>query len=191
MYRSLALVLIAILAPKTDADDKKKTPALPAVERGPEHKLLASFAGTWDAKVKYFINSAKPIESDGVMTRTMILDGNYLQESFKGSFVGKGFSGIALIGYDYHKDKFMTTWCDNMSTSMRLTRGSYDLKKKAIISVGEEFEPNTKKTMKIRDVLRLISADEQVLEMYALPDGADKEFKVMEVHYTRRKPAKN
>ena len=191
-FIAFAFIAIGFLAAPSGAGDKKKEAgAPPAVERGPEHKLLESFVGTWDAKVKYYINPAKPLESSGVMTRTMILDGNYLQESFKGEFVGKSFAGLAIIGYDYNKDKFMTTWCDSMSTSMRITRGRYDAKKKAIVSIGEEFEPNSKKMMKVRDVLKIISADEQVLEMYGLPDGAEKEFKMMEVHYTRRKPAKN
>ncbi len=195
MHRVITYVVAGMLtltmAAPGSAGDKKKAPGgPPPVERGPEHKVLESLVGTWDANVKYYINPIKPLESKGVMTRTMILGGNYLQESFQGDFTGKNFAGLAIIGYDYNKDKFMTTWCDSMSTSMRLTQGSFDSRKKTLTSFGEEFEPNTKKMMKIRDVLKIISADEQVLEMYAQPAGADKDFKIMEVHYTRKKPAK-
>src|SRR5437870_3581402 len=103
MNRHIALAFIALasLAVPSSAGDKKKDAGAPQpIERGPEHKLLESLVGTWDAKVKYYINPAKPLESNGVMTRTMILGGNYLQESFKGEFVGKNFAGLALIGYD-------------------------------------------------------------------------------------------
>jgi hypothetical protein len=124
------------------------------------------------------------------MTRTMILGGNFLQESFQGEFAGKNFAGLGIIGYDYNKDKFTTTWHDTMNTSMTLTHGSFDSRKKTLTSTGEDFEPNTKKLMKVRDVLRIISADEQILEMYRRPAGEKEDYKIMEVHFTRRKADK-
>ena len=67
-----------------------------------------------------------------------------------------------------------------------LTLGVFDSRKKTLTSTGEEFEPNTKKTMKVRDVLRIISPDEQILEMYRRPAGEKQDYKIMEVRYTRR-----
>ena len=168
-------------------EKKQDTGGFPPVERGLEHKVLEGLVGTWDARVKLFLDPKKPLESDGVMTRTMILGGNYLQESFTGEIAGKKFAGLGIIGHDYNKDKFITTWCDSMSTSMAITQGTFDSKKKILTSVGEEFEQNTKKTMKVRDVLKIISADEHVLEMYRRPGGEKDDYKIMEVRYTRKK----
>ena len=188
---TLAFAAFALLLPIGGAGEKKKDKNdFPPVQRGLEHKVLESLVGVWDANVKYYVNPQKPLESKAVMTRTMILGGNFLQESLAGEFTGKKFAGLGIVGYDYNKDKFTSTWHDSMSTSMTLTHGTFDSRKKTLISTGEEFEPNTKKTMKVRDVLRIISADEQVLEMYRRPAGEKEEYKIMEVRYTRRKPDK-
>jgi hypothetical protein len=185
------LVLFAIILPASAGADKKKDlGTFPPVERGPEHKVLESLVGTWDAKVKLYLDPKKPMESAGVMTRSMILGGNFLQESFKGEFIGKNFAGLGIIGFDANKKKFVTNWCDSMSTSMTTTHGTYDPIKKTLTSLGEEFDGNTKKQIKVRDVLRIINADEHILEMYRQPDGVPEEFKVMEVAYKRRKVEK-
>jgi hypothetical protein len=181
---------VVILPASAGGDKKKDAGEFPAVKRGPEHKILESLVGTWDAKVKFYVDPKKPVESTGVMTRKMILGGNFLRESFKGEFVGKKFAGLAIIGYDAHKQKYVTNWCDSMSTSMALTQGTYDADKKTLTSVGEEYDPNTKKNMKARDVLKIISADEQLLEMFRQPEGEPAEYKIMEVAYTRKKAQK-
>jgi hypothetical protein len=186
MPRILAatLTLIALALPFSAAAEKKKDAGL----RGPEHRVLETLVGTWDAKVTfYFPDPAKPSVSKGVMTRSMILAGNYLQESFDGEFLGKKFSGLALIGFDPNKKKFVTVWADSMSTNMVTTEGTYDPLQKTLTSLGRELDPTTKKDMKMRDVLKIVSADEQVLEMYRQPKGEPKEFKLMEVVYTRKK----
>jgi hypothetical protein len=192
MRRAYAMLLIAFAAwfPASAREKKKDKDDFPLVQRGLEHKVLEGLVGVWDAKIKFYVNPEKPLESSGVMTRTMILGGNFLQESFQGEFAGKKFAGLGIIGYDYNKDKFTTTWHDSMNTSMTLTHGSFDSRKKTLTSIGEEFEPNTKKTMKVRDVLRIINADEQILEMYRRPAGEKEDYKIMEVRYTRKKAEK-
>jgi hypothetical protein len=175
------------LARPANVTDKKKDQEFPPVERGLEHKVLESLVGTWDASIKFYVSPEKPLESKGVMTRTMILGGNFLQESFTGEFVGKKFAGQGVIGYDYNKEKFVTTWCDSRSTSIVITHGDFDSRKKTLTSIGEDFDHNTKRKMKVRDVLRVISADEQILEMYRHPAGEREEYKIMQVRYTRRK----
>ena len=172
--------------------DKEKDPRnFPFVERSPEHKILESLVGEWDVKVRfYFPDPKKPSESKGIMTRKMILGGNLLQESFAGDFVGQPVVGLSLIGFDANKERFVTIWCDSMSTSMTQTQGIYDAPKKTLTSLGELHDPNTKKMMRARDVLRIISKDEQILEMYRRPKGATEEFKIMEVVYARKSAEK-
>src|SRR5436190_24026545 len=94
MQRILLGLLIlgfAITVP-AGAGDKKKDVGPPKVERGPEHKVLESLTGTFDADVKFFFpDPTKPTVSKGVMTRKMILGGNFLQEDFAGEFNGVKF----------------------------------------------------------------------------------------------------
>jgi hypothetical protein len=66
------------------------------------------------------------------------------------------------------------------------TEGTYDAKTKTYQFSGEDTEPFTGKKMKARDTLKLVSADEHIMEMYRQPaDG--KEFKMMEIRFTRMK----
>ncbi len=120
------------------------------------------------------------------MTRQMILGGNFLQESYRGEFFGQTFTGLGVTGFDATKKKFVSNWCDSMSTSMTNMQGAYDPAKKTLITHGDDLTPGGKK-MKARDVLRIISADEQVLEMYRQPEGVPAEYKIMEVTYKRSK----
>ena len=181
---SLAFVTI-IFAGNAGAGDKKSE--VPAVPRGPEHKVLDSLVGTYEAKVKLYLDpKGPPQESVCVLTRKLILDGNFLQEHFTGKFLGKDFTGMGMIGYDAVKKKYVAVWFDNMSTSTSLMQGTYDADKKSLTTVGEDADAKGKK-MKARDVLTIISADEQLFEMYRQPGGSTTEIKIMEITYTRKK----
>jgi hypothetical protein len=183
------LLGLALLMP-AHAGDKKKDVGPPPPERGPEHKVLESLVGVFDAKVKVFLDPKKPSESTGVMTRAMILDGNFLQESYQGDFFGKPFTGLGMIGWDVGRKKYTNAWCDTMSTTMTVLHGSWDADKKTMTMVGEDFDPASKKKMKARDVLKVVSADKQHFEMFRQAEGEPEEIKVMEITYSRRQAAK-
>src|SRR5687767_10071344 len=88
---SLAMLSLAAATSAGDKkkDDKKDVGPIGKVELGPEHKVLESLVGAWEAKVKMFIDPKKPaMESTGTMTRKMVLGGNYLQESYQGDIFG-------------------------------------------------------------------------------------------------------
>ena len=177
----------------TQGGDKKKDedPFAKLPKPGPEHKLLAKLEGTWNAKVKSWFGPGEPKESSGVMVRTMIMDGRFLHEEFQGEFLGKKFLGSGVTGFDVNKKKFVMAWIDNFGTGIDTRTGTYDKDNKTFTFQGEEDSPETGKT-KIRDVLKLVSAEEQVFEMYRTPLGTTekktdgKEIKVMEITYTRK-----
>src|SRR5262245_58965075 len=83
MIRVRLLIIVfmsAAIAIPVGAGDKKKDDGPGKVERGEEHKVLESLVGAFDADVKvYFPDPTKPHMTKGVMTRTMILGGNFLQ----------------------------------------------------------------------------------------------------------------
>jgi Protein of unknown function (DUF1579) len=190
MKRFPLLIIVfmsAAIAIPVGAGDKKKDEGPGKVERGPERKVLESLVGTFDAQVKvYFPDPTKPTATTGVMTRTMILGGNFLQESFSGEFFGSKFTGLGIVGFDPIKKKYMGTWCDSMSPMIMIMEGTYDPDQKTLTSVGDDIEPNSKKKMKARDVLKIVSADSQTFEMFRLPEGEKKELKLMDITYTRR-----
>ena len=154
-------------------------------EPGVEHKLLAKLEGTWSAKVKSWLEPGKPPEeSSGIMIRKMILDGRYLEERYSGTALGKPFKGMGIFGYDLELKKYFMSWIDNFGTGLMVSYGAYDPKTKAWSYLSEEEGPGGK--LKIRDVLRMISDDELRFEMYRTPPD-NKEVKIMEITYTRKK----
>ncbi len=171
------------------AAQEKKDPFAALPQPGPEHKMLAAMSGTWEAKVKFWMDPSKPPqESTGTMVKKMILDGRFMQENYKdnGEMFGKPFLGQGLVGYDAPKKKFVMAWADSMSTTLSISHGTYDESAKTITFRGEEEIPGMGK-FKTRDVLKIVSTDMQHMEMFREPEGSGKEFKVLEIHYTRKK----
>jgi hypothetical protein len=164
-------------------DDKKDL--LTAPKPGPEHKMLAKLAGKWNAKVKSWFGPGEPMESTGILDRKMIMGGLYLAEDFKGEFAKMKFQGQGLIGYDIRKKAYLMTWIDNFGTGISMNEGKYDESAKTYTFTGEEDNPEFGGKMKTRDVLQIVSNDEQKFEMYRTPLKTGKEHKVMEITYTR------
>jgi hypothetical protein len=178
---SVLAVLALAMASRTTAGEK------PDMSKpGPEHKLLASLAGTYEAKVKIFLDPSQPAnESTGTMQRKMIMGGRFLEELYNGEIMGQRFYGMGLMGYDAMKKKYTSVWIDSMTTSMMQSLGTYDAATKTFTNIGEDIDPSTGKTMKARDVFRVISPTEQVMDMYR-DKGEGKEFKMLEIRYTRK-----
>jgi Protein of unknown function (DUF1579) len=187
----LALAFLASQQALEGGDKDKKTddPFAGLAKPGPEHKMLAKLEGTWDAKIKMWMGPGEPKESKGVLKRKMIMDGRYLREKFDGDFGGMKFEGLGLIGYDVNKKKYVMAWVDNFETGISNSDGAYDTGSKSYTFRGEEDNPQMGGKMKTRDVLTILSDDSQRFEMYRTPLKEGKEFKVMEIAYTRSKKA--
>lgn len=180
-----ALVANAAFAGDKEKKDEKKKEEFKAMMPGPEHKVLAQLTGTFDAAVKFY-GPGGAGESKGTMKRTMILGGRFLREDFAGDMMGQKFQGIGTVGFDPAKKKYLTTWIDNMSLGIMTYEGTFDAATKTLTSLGEDVWEGKK--MKARDVLKIVSADQQTFEMYRSVDG--KEFKVMDISYTRKAEVK-
>jgi hypothetical protein len=188
----LGVFWLAGNAALTAGGKKKDEPALPPqMQPGPEHKQLASYAGNWNIKAKFWMSpDAKPEDSEGVVTRTVILDGRYLQETFKGKAGGMEFTGIGVWGYDNLRKHYFSTWIDSMGTGLMHSTGSYDASKTTYTFHSDDIDPFSGKKMKTRVLVRVVSDDHQVMEMFSTPEGG-KEFRMMELHYTRAPKKKN
>lgn len=152
---------------------------------GPQHAMLAKSAGTYDMQVRSWEQpGSEPSVSSGTATRRMLLDGRVMQEEAKSSMWGQPFTGIGLHGYDNVTGEYWSTWNDSMSTGVMLSRGSCG-DDGACTFAGSWHDPLTKKEVTARMTTRWTSPDVEVFEMYGPgPDG--KEFRMMEITYTRR-----
>jgi hypothetical protein len=152
-----------------------------------EMKPMKDYVGTWDAQVKFWMDPAKPPqESKGVSKRAMILGDRFFEEKYEGQAFGSAFQGLGITGYNTVRKKFSSLWLDSMSNNMMVMSGTYDAGKKTYTYTAEEVDVLSGKKVRIRSLLRQVSADEQMLEVYMTPEGG-KEYKGMEIKYTRRK----
>lgn len=98
---------------------------------GPEHELLKQWEGTWDTVLK-----AGGMEHKGTTTFKMKVGGLWLVSNMELDFGGQKFFGHGLDTYDAGKKKFVSVWCDSMSTMPMLMEGSYDAAKKTMTMTG-------------------------------------------------------
>jgi hypothetical protein len=187
---ALALLLAACAAfTQAQADDKNLFQQY--VEKfgppGPEHKMLEPLVGTWHAEVKVWMDpNQSPQVSTGTLQRKSILDGRFVHEDYKGKMMDKSFHGIGTLGYDRGHQKYVTTFIDSMSTAIQISKGDYDQSRRTWTFKNEDTCPITGKHVKMRDTLRIVSPNEQVMEMYRQL-GDEKEMKTMEIRLTREK----
>ncbi|GEM_PF-276487 len=151
---------------------------------GEPHKLLARMAGSWDAKVKNWMEPNKPpTESTGTSELKMLLGGRYLQEEFSGEMMKLPFSGIGITGYDNYRKKYVMVWLDSMGTGMYFCEGKASKDGKTITMKGILPDP-IRGPMKWLLTTKFIDKNTQLFQMQ-LTDKNNKKEKT-EVTYTRK-----
>lgn len=168
---------LALAAPSAAQAPPPPTP-------GPEHKVLAMEAGTWDATVEMFMPGAPPMTSKGTETNTIGCGGLCLISDFKGEFGGMPFHGHGTSTWDSNKKKYVGTWIDSMSSGLSLSEGTYDAAAKKTTSTMEGPDP-TGKIVKSKAVVEYKDANTRVMSMFTTgPDG--KEVPTMKISYTKK-----
>jgi hypothetical protein len=152
-----------------------------ASQPGPEHKKLDPLVGQWTYSGKmWFDPNQSPIEMTGSIKRQWILGGRFVEEFVTGKGPdGKDFEGRGVVGYDKPHGRYTSGWISTMSTGISSGTGTYDADAKQFTFKTEGYCPLRKAEIQGRDVVRFVSDDKHVFEMYALVDG--KEVKVMEL----------
>ncbi len=153
---------------------------------GAPHKLLAGIAGSWNTKIKSWMEPDKPpMESKGTCEQKMVLGGRFLQQDFTGEMMGSTFTGIGVTGYDNHTKKYVSTWMDSMGTAILFFEGTASADGKAITQECRYDDP-IKGPMKWCSVTKIVDDNTHVFEMYGT-DKSGKEEKMMEITYTRKR----
>jgi hypothetical protein len=169
MRKVAAVALAAVLAAPTLAQEAPKP--------GPEHKLLARQAGTWDTTMKF-----GDMEVKGTATFKMDLGGLWLVGTLESKLFGQKFSGRSLDSYNPARKKFVSVWVDSMGTAPLLMEGTFDKETKTLTMTGEGPGMDGK-PIRFRSVSRMPDADTLVMKMYMGP-GKEPAFTVT---YRRKK----
>ena len=89
-----------------------------ALEPGPEHKELAKLVGKWEVIGKFWMGTPDDGKAGppGTSEFKSILGGRYIQQDFTGTFMGKPYTGMGVMGYDRYAKHYTAYWNDSVST---------------------------------------------------------------------------
>lgn len=198
MHRTLAFtllplsLLVALPVPAQDAPPQMSPEEVAMMQAyqqagtpGPEHAALAKMAGEYDLSIRsWHTPGAPPTVDTGTATRSMILGGRVMTEEVQSQMHGQPFTGHGMHGYDNVSGKHWATWNDSMSTGLMVSEGECTADGACTFN-GSWNDPVTKAPINARMTTKWTSPNVELFEMFAPgPDG--KEFKMMEITYTKR-----
>ncbi len=194
---STAVTTPAISAPTTTAASPDPAEMMKQMmemaKLNENHKLLADLAGSWSYTVKMMAPGETASTSTGSLTRKPVMNGRFFLGEYSGTMKMPGadgkmkdftFKGMSLEGYDNVKQKFVSSWVDNMGTGIMDSEGSYDPATKTFTYNGE-VEPVPGMKMPVREVIKVTDKNHHTFEWYENRGG--QETKTLEINYTRKK----
>lgn len=150
------------------------------------HKVLDTLVGKWNHTVKWSMSAdAEPEESTGSSELKWIMGGRFLQHTAEGISKGQPFEGMGIIGYDNGSKEYTSFWLDNMGTGFMEAAGQYDPNSQTLKEEGHFSCPFRGKTP-FRGLTKIEDNDRYTFEVYS-PGFDGKEFRTMEITYTRKK----
>lgn len=154
---------------------------------GKMHEMIAKWDGNWTTEATMWMSpDAQPMTSKGTCTNKMILGGRYQQSNHKSMMMGQPFEGMGIFGYDNAKKVFFSSWIDNMGTGVMYLEGTYIQSSGVFNFSGKCSDPMTGQDMNVREVYKVLDANNHLMTMY-MPGPSGREFKTMEIRFTRNK----
>ncbi len=178
------------LSTEIDADMQKM---MMLTQPGEQHKLLNSMIGDWTYSIKmWHTPDAKPEESTGKNSNAWIMDGRFIEQNYEGMMkMGEQsipFKGRGLLGYNNMKKHYESIWMDNMTTGIMKGHGQYDATTKTITEEGVYSCPmRGEENASYRSEFTMVDDNTQRFSMFTMDKASGKEFKSMEIVYSRVK----
>ena len=174
--------------PKPAADGREVIETFDLVGLGGNADIIAELGRIEDLLEKARTWPLNPVQSAGTCARKWILGKRFLLEEFDGGELGLPFQALAVYGYDAFEKKYTSVWVDTMSTAITTSQGICQKQCETIAFTGQHGDPWTGTKRPSRGVTRLVNDNQHVLELYE-PGADGKEFKILEIVYTRKQPA--
>ena len=155
---------------------------------GPQHRELAALAGQWTTNTRIWESpDAKSVDVPGSAAYRVILGGRFLELESRATMNGAESHGLGIYGYDAFKEKYSFYFIHDGETQALVGLGDRDSTGAAItFSLPMDMPSTGERAKPIRAVLRRVSADRHVFEMYEKYLD-DREWKVVEITYNRAK----
>ena len=109
---------------------------------GSEHAQMAADAtGDWVVTSQYWTDPDGPAQ-ESIFNASVrpVLGGRFCVEHMSGDVMGMPFEGMGVVGYDNHKDMWVSIWMDNMSTSIYYSEGK-EQPDGRVVMYGEFYDP--------------------------------------------------
>ena len=98
--------------------------AMDAAQPGPEHELLAKYAGEWNLEASFrMAPGAQLLTETGTARMHPILGGRFLQIDVEGAFMGSPFESMTLLGFDRRYDDWTLIGFDTYGTYYVTAKG--------------------------------------------------------------------
>ena len=158
-----------------------------AMDPGEGQKRLEFLVGTFDVKIRTWVDPSKPpFESTATSVATWVLGNRYVQTMLSGYVMGEPWSGIGYAGFDNVAKKYVATYMDSGSTGMEWYTGTMDPDGKLAKMTATIHDAITGKPVHVEMRLSIAANGDHVTELWQA-DRDGKMVKVMELQYTRKK----
>ena len=197
LYRMAAVAAaVFALAVSAVAQEKAKAPTdaeiaadmEKAMTPGEAQKKLDFLVGTFDVKIRTWLDPSKPpYESTATSVATWVLGNRYVQQMLAGYIAGEPWSGIGYAGYDNVAKRYVATYMDTGSTGMEWYTGSMDASGRLAKMTATTRDEVTGKSRTLEMRLRIADNGDHVTELWESNLSGGKMAKIMELQYTRKK----
>jgi hypothetical protein len=173
---------------KTAARDAAIVKAMQhAMEPGEGQKRLEFLVGTFDVKIRTWVDPSKPpFESMAVSVNKWVLGGRYVQTMLSGFVMGQPFDAIGYAGYDNVAKNYVACYMDSGSTGMEWFTGALDADGKVAKMTATIHDDVTLKPIKVEMRLSIAANGDHITGLWQ-EDPSGKMINVVELQYTRKK----
>ena len=156
---------------------------------GKHHRLFERMVGEWETTTRIYMGGpdGPAMSSTGTATYSWRVPGKWMTFHAKGTMMGTPMETWGVLGYDNFKQKYVSSWHDNLGTVLLHSEGTLDLTGKELMMWGSMDEPMTGQTDKtVRYHYKFTDKDTMIFEVHDLHIGQGK-TKVIEMVFTRKK----
>jgi hypothetical protein len=155
---------------------------------GEGHAQLTKNVGTWVGKSSFWMAPGTPAVTGEVTAEyAPIMDGRFVKCDMSGECPAMGpFQGIGLFGFDNVSQKFVASLIDNHSTGIMQGTGELSEDGKTLNWTYTANCPRTQELATLRQVETNNGPKSKTLEMFAEDPKSGKEFKMMQIEFTKK-----